>query len=282
MARIRSVKPEFWTSEQIVECSPIARLLFVGLWNFCDDQGIHPASPKTLKMEVFPGDDITTEEVKAMIEQLKKNGLLEEYEAENKLWWRVTGWQHQKIDKPKGKYPLPKNQDNSTSIRRTVVERSEKKPLEMEMEGKGNGVINNNDKTRAREAESHPEDDGEKPHCPSEEISSYLDRYCWLLSAPQLHEILDELDDPPPILKDKLETWTEWICLAIKEASDRNAKNMAYLRKVIDSAREQQIPPGSKPAKAPFIPPPRQARGPYGVSDDTIRDFLKESGVDIA
>ena len=30
-----------WTSEQIVECSPIARLLFIGMWNFCDDGGNH-------------------------------------------------------------------------------------------------------------------------------------------------------------------------------------------------------------------------------------------------
>ena len=42
MARIRTIKPEFWTSEQVVDCSPTARLLFIGLWNFCDDGGVHP------------------------------------------------------------------------------------------------------------------------------------------------------------------------------------------------------------------------------------------------
>ena len=54
MSRIRTVKPEFWTSEQIIACSPIARLLFIGLWNFCDDNGVHPASYIRLKAEVFP------------------------------------------------------------------------------------------------------------------------------------------------------------------------------------------------------------------------------------
>ena len=29
MARIRSVKPEYWTSEQVMECSPTARLLLL-------------------------------------------------------------------------------------------------------------------------------------------------------------------------------------------------------------------------------------------------------------
>ena len=56
MSRIRTVKPEFWTSEQIIACSPIARLLFIGLWNFCDDNGVHPASYIRLKAEVFPPD----------------------------------------------------------------------------------------------------------------------------------------------------------------------------------------------------------------------------------
>lgn len=31
MARIRSIKPEFWVSEQIGECSTNARLTFIGL-----------------------------------------------------------------------------------------------------------------------------------------------------------------------------------------------------------------------------------------------------------
>jgi len=45
MARIRTIKPEFWVSEQVGECSPNARLLFIGMWNFCDDRGVHPAKP---------------------------------------------------------------------------------------------------------------------------------------------------------------------------------------------------------------------------------------------
>jgi hypothetical protein len=56
-SRMRTVKPEFWTSEQVVECSPNARLLFIGLWNFCDDSGIHPAATKRLKRDVFPADN---------------------------------------------------------------------------------------------------------------------------------------------------------------------------------------------------------------------------------
>jgi len=34
MARIRTIKPEFWTAEQVMELSRDARLLFIGMWNF--------------------------------------------------------------------------------------------------------------------------------------------------------------------------------------------------------------------------------------------------------
>ena len=108
MSRIRTIKPEFWTSEQIMECSPLARLAFIGMWNFCDDNGVHPASCKTLKAEVFPGDDITAADVQTLVSELIHHGLLVEFHAEGRRWWFVTGWHHQLINRPsKSRYPLP-------------------------------------------------------------------------------------------------------------------------------------------------------------------------------
>lgn len=124
MARIRSIKPEFWTSEQIAECSPNARLLFIGMWSFCDDYGVHPASCARLKMEVFPADAISTDDVRRMVAELTANGLLEEYEVDGTLYWYVTGWdKHQKPDTKTGKYPRP---DGSVGkkIRRTYGDNS--------------------------------------------------------------------------------------------------------------------------------------------------------------
>lgn len=109
MSKIRTIKPEFCTSEQVVECSIPARLLFVTMWMFCDDQGIHPAKPKTLKMECFPGDDFTTEDVGRMVDELVSQGLLRRYSAENEGFLQVTGWRHQRIDRSKrlDKWPPP-------------------------------------------------------------------------------------------------------------------------------------------------------------------------------
>ena len=107
MARIRSIKPEFFTSEQIAECSTSARLLFIGMWCFCDDNGIHPASYARLKMEVMPADDITQKDIGKLVDELIAAKLISEYEVDGKPYWIVTGWKHQKIDRPSFKYPTP-------------------------------------------------------------------------------------------------------------------------------------------------------------------------------
>ncbi|PPA04560.1 hypothetical protein C4E44_08385 [Pseudomonas sp. MWU12-2312b] len=143
MARIRTVKPEFWTSEQVMECSALARLLFIGIWNFCDDAGNHPLSPKTLKALVFPGDDITANQVADLLAELESNGLLSVYSHSAKLYLHVNGWHHQKIDKPTIKHPsfVQPLDDRSTSNLSSVDEGSSNSGggLTPGVEGEGNG-----------------------------------------------------------------------------------------------------------------------------------------------
>lgn len=137
MARIRTIKPEFWTSEQVVECSPIARLLFVGLWNFSDDGGRHPASVKRVKMEIFPGDDFTHADIGEWLAELLHNGLIQAYTVDNQQFWQITGWHHQRIDKPTFKHPEPvKFDDHSTSPPIVLAERSPPEGKGRESKGK--------------------------------------------------------------------------------------------------------------------------------------------------
>ena len=100
MSRIRTIKPEFWTNARVIECSVNARLLFIGLWNFCDDCGNHPAAEKTCKGLVFPSDNFTNEEIHKMLSELESNGLIELYVVDNKHYLHVIGWEHQKINRP--------------------------------------------------------------------------------------------------------------------------------------------------------------------------------------
>lgn len=138
MARIRTIKPEFCTSAQVAECSRNARLLFVLMWMHCDDNGVHPASAKQLRMECFPGDDdMTAAAVQALVDELKAQGLLVEYENSGARYWHVTGWKHQRIDKPQpGKYPLPTDA-NSESVTGKSTEHSATIPGTFPPEGKG-------------------------------------------------------------------------------------------------------------------------------------------------
>jgi hypothetical protein len=120
MARIRSIKPEFWTSEQVMECSPNARLMFIGMWNFADDLGRLPCSPKSIKAQIFPSDELSLDTIRGMINELSENGLLMIYSVEDKDYLQITGWQHQRIDKPQApKYPAPLSEDSET-IPRTL------------------------------------------------------------------------------------------------------------------------------------------------------------------
>lgn len=124
MARIRTIKPEFFSSEQVADVSTTSRLLFVGLWCFVDDQGVHPWKPRQIKMEVFPGDNFTNDQIEGWLRELEDVGLIIRFEAEDRQYLAVTGWHHQKIEKPRFIHPKPPKSVNSPTIRRRVSDES--------------------------------------------------------------------------------------------------------------------------------------------------------------
>jgi hypothetical protein len=64
MSRIRTIKPEFWTDGNIVKLSPLARLFFIGMWNFtlCD-HGHVADDVFRLKLQILPADDVNPEDL---------------------------------------------------------------------------------------------------------------------------------------------------------------------------------------------------------------------------
>lgn len=95
MARIRTIKPEFWTDETIVELDPLHRLLFIGMWNFCDDQGFLDYRPKQIKMRILPADDLDIVEA---LRALVRASLVLVWEGENGLVLQIRNWtKHQKV-----------------------------------------------------------------------------------------------------------------------------------------------------------------------------------------
>jgi hypothetical protein len=56
MARIRTIKPEFFTSDDICALSPLARLLYIGLWCEADREGRLVWVPRVFKRRYLPDD----------------------------------------------------------------------------------------------------------------------------------------------------------------------------------------------------------------------------------
>jgi len=100
MARIRTIKPDFWTHEKVLGLSPLARLMFIGMWNFADDYGRMDYAPRSIKARIFPTDDtVTVESVKSMLGELSSQDLIIVYSAKDREYLEITGWEHQRIDK---------------------------------------------------------------------------------------------------------------------------------------------------------------------------------------
>lgn len=60
---MRGIKPETWTDDKFVELSPLARLLFLGMWNYACDNGHVEDKPTQLKMRILPADDCNVPEL---------------------------------------------------------------------------------------------------------------------------------------------------------------------------------------------------------------------------
>lgn len=109
MARIRTIKPEFWTDDALTECSVSARLLFIGTWNFADDNGNLERSAKQLKMKIFPADDV---QIEPLVEELINSNLLVEYRVGGKKYLHIRTFKgHQVISRP-SKTSLPPYDDS--------------------------------------------------------------------------------------------------------------------------------------------------------------------------
>lgn len=59
--RARNIKPGFFKNDDLAECSPMARILFIGLWCMSDREGRMELRPKKIKAEIFPYDNCKIE-----------------------------------------------------------------------------------------------------------------------------------------------------------------------------------------------------------------------------
>jgi hypothetical protein len=90
MARIRSIKPEFFYSEQVASVSAFARVFFIGLWTVADRDGRLQWAARKLKAQIFPYDQDV--QIHALAEELTAAGLLHIYEADHAAYAWIPGF----------------------------------------------------------------------------------------------------------------------------------------------------------------------------------------------
>lgn len=103
MARMRTVKPGFFTSEGIAPELPFrTRLFFVGLWTYCDDHGRGKDNVRLIKGDVWPlDDDVTLEVIDRDLSALVRSGHVVRYEHAGVRYLAVQNWHfHQKPNHP--------------------------------------------------------------------------------------------------------------------------------------------------------------------------------------
>lgn len=115
MARIRTIKPEFFTSDTVAQLSLRARLTFIGLWTYCDDFGRGRDNVRLIKAAVWALDDVTTTEIEKDLQELADLRLILRYSVFDKGYLSISSWpEHQKVSHPtESKIPSP--EDDSAS-----------------------------------------------------------------------------------------------------------------------------------------------------------------------
>lgn len=100
MARIRTVKPEFWRDEELSTISAEAALLAIGLLNYADDEGYFNANPKLVASDVFPLRDLTSS-VSSLLQELTEIGYIRLFSGtDGKKYGLVVNFtKHQAIQK---------------------------------------------------------------------------------------------------------------------------------------------------------------------------------------
>jgi hypothetical protein len=138
MARIRTIKPDFFASETVSALSFRARLTWIGLWTHCDDYGRSRDNVKLIKAAVWPLDNVSLRDVDEDLDELIKHGLIFKYEVDGRGYLQISAWsEHQKVDRP-SKSTLPTPEEGSRVPREDVASPREGLALEGKgREGKG-------------------------------------------------------------------------------------------------------------------------------------------------
>lgn len=144
MARIRTIKPDFFRHEPLFEAEKATglplRIAFAGLWTAADREGRFRWKPRSLKLDCLPYDDVDFE---AVLEALRAAGLVVKYTVDGSEYGFIPSWhKHQHINQREAasNLPVPSDAQASASTCEHIPARGEGKGREEERNGSKNAA----------------------------------------------------------------------------------------------------------------------------------------------
>lgn len=183
MARIRTIKPEFWEDETIGLLSREARLLFIACWTAADDEGRLRWAPPYLKATAFIyDDDIDADRIAEIMTELEEAGVVAAYRGPKgfERYAHVVNFsRHQVINRPTpsrlpppdsrnvhGGLPEDSKAESETEKSREKPEKTpEKQPL-TEQSRSAPGMIMEDSRREGKGREGNVERKGTTPPTP--------------------------------------------------------------------------------------------------------------------
>lgn len=181
MARIRTIKPEFFRHEELFEAEQTSglplRLAFAGLWTAADREGRFKWKPRELKLDCLPHDAV---EFSRVLDALASRGFIVKYEVDGREYGYIPSWSdHQVINNRESASSLPAPNENNTLSRGTRVNDASSSRLEhAQGEGKGKERKGKEDLRRVANDpagsrfdefwQAYPRRDGDNPRKPAE------------------------------------------------------------------------------------------------------------------
>lgn len=107
MARIRTIKPQFWGDDQIATLSITARYLAIGLVSMADDDGRFIASVNAISGYVFPHDEFSPKQIRKWLSEIEAARFAIFYRVGRAEYGCIPNYRkHQRISKPQAS-PIP-------------------------------------------------------------------------------------------------------------------------------------------------------------------------------
>lgn len=117
MARIRTIKPDFWDSPDTREASLAARLMYIAMWNWADDYGIGDGNHARLVSFAFPNGEIPVSDYPRLLSEVSRTFGVVFFDFEGRPFYVVPTWEkHQRTEK------RAKERTDLTAAARAAVE----------------------------------------------------------------------------------------------------------------------------------------------------------------